>query len=431
MANHASSKTWTDPCLPASSRPADEARRRALTLLAPAGSIVGARVLARGCKSWLFARADADEGLDFVARYFRVQHALGVSSGRAALAVILKALRSMRPECEIVAVPAYTCFSVAAAVVRLGLKIYPIEVDSRTLDCDYAKLAGLPSRGLLCIVTSNLFGFVNNAERLREIARDKGAFLVDDIAQSLGASRKGKLSGSIADVSFFSLGRGKPLPAGEGGVVVTDSGEIARAVREQLAQFRAATRRQDAGAFAKVLATAIFLNRYLYRIPDSLPFLKLGATPFEPGFPMKGLPCFSRSLALELLGTLPELNDGRRERAAWITRAIAGNDGFIAPLPAPGCNPTYLRFPLLARNRELRDLAVKELRRAGIGATPFYPSALCDIPGIGKWMATPDHHRPRAENLAARLLTLPTHSQVRKDDTVRLASLLSHLAKAA
>jgi len=402
--------------------------RRRLTRLAPAGAVVGVSSFVQGCKSWIFPRADAAAALGFFADYAGVRHALGASSGRAALCLILKGLQSLRPGRRIVALPAYTCFSAAAAVVRAGLKLHPVEIDPQTLDCDYAQLAKLPSSELLCILTSNLFGFVNDVSRLREIAGDKGAFVVDDAAQSLGASRNGNLSGTLSDVGFFSLGRGKPLPAGEGGIMVTDSDEIAEALREQLARIAVSSWKDNVALSAKVLATSVFIHRHLYWIPDSLPFLKLGTTPFEPSFPMKRLPPLSLGLLRELLGTLAELNEGRRRRAAWIAQAMGENDNFTVPVAPPGCNPTYLRFPLLARNPELRDWAVRKLRHAGMGATSFYPSAICDIPGIEKFMADGEFHRPQAENLAARLLTLPTHAMVRKEDAGRMACLLTPIA---
>ncbi len=402
-----------------------------LTLLPPAGAAVGITPLLRGCKSWIFQRADSGAELGFFADYMGMRHALGVSSGRAALCVILNGLQSLRPGRNVVALPAYTCFSVAASIVRAGLKLYPVEIDSQTLDYDYEQLRKVPSDELLCILTSNLFGFVNDVGRLREIAREKGAFVVDDAAQSLGASRNEKLSGAISDVGFFSLGRGKPLPAGEGGIVVTDSDEIAEATREQLTRLAASSWRDNAVLFAKGLMTSVFINRHVYWIPDSLPFLKLGTTPFEPSFPMKKLPSLSRALVYDLLGTLAGLNEGRRTRAAWIAQAIGENDSLTIPSPPPGCNPTYLRFPLLAKNRELRRLALRELRRAGIGASPFYPSAICDIPGIGKFTSGQQIRRSKADDLASRLLTLPTHSQVRKEDAERMGFVLTHLPKTA
>jgi dTDP-4-amino-4,6-dideoxygalactose transaminase len=81
----------------------------------------------------------------------------------------------------------------------------------------------------------------------------------------------------------------------------------------------------------------------------------------------------------------------------------------------------------LAKSEAIRDRAVLELHKAGIGASPFYPSAVCDISGIGSFMDGPDFHRPRAETLSRTVLTLPTHPLVRRQDLDRMADVLSRV----
>jgi dTDP-4-amino-4,6-dideoxygalactose transaminase len=351
-----------------------------------------------------------------------VQYVFGAGSARAGLYLALKALHRLEPKRNVVAIPAYTCFSVAAAAVRAGFKIYPLELLPETLDFDYRDLERLPSQGLLGIVTANLFGFANDISRISRIAHSKGAFVIDDAAQSLGATRDRKASGTCADIGVFSLGRGKPLPAGEGGLIVTDSSRIATVLT---GEFRSATRcsfQQEAKLLVKVILAAVFLHPRLYRIPNSMKFLKLGVTEFDPTFPVTELSKISRTLLLRNIGLLSELNRLRATKASRIRWRKITN--FHAPEQPAESMPTYLRFPLLAKNHVLRDQAVLELWRAGIGATPFYPSAICDIPGIDRHMAIPDFHRPRAEEISRRLLTLPTHSFVETRDIDRMIDIL-------
>src|ERR1700730_7688526 len=176
---------------------------------------------------------DAAECLTSVAALLRVRYVLGVSSGRAALWVVLRSLQRLRPERDVVALPAYTCFSVPASVVRAGLKVYPVDIDPHTLDFDLSQLELLPEKKLLCVVTSNLFGFVNDLPRIRQAAEARGAFVLDDAAQALGAVRNGQFAGTLGDVGVFSLDRGKALATMEGGLIVTNSEEIAAIVQEE------------------------------------------------------------------------------------------------------------------------------------------------------------------------------------------------------
>jgi perosamine synthetase len=358
-----------------------------------------------------------------------VKHVFGASSARAALCLTLKALHQLEPERDVVALPAYTCFSVAAAVVRAGLKIHPVDVAPETLDFDYREIEDLPSARLLCVITANLFGIVNDVFEISRVAHSKGAFVIDDAAQSLGAMCHGRPSGAAADVGIFSLGRGKPLPAGEGGLIVTDSSKIVDALSTQTESWPACSPKRELVLFLTVLASSIFLLPSLYWIPNSMKFLKLGVTEFNPTFPIGKLSRVSKVLLSPLLGFLPDWNQSRGTKASQLASALGKNPDFSIPGAPRGCQPTYLRFPLLAKNQATRDRAVYELWRAGIGATPFYPSAICDIEGISQYMAVPDFHRPGAEEISRRLLTLPTHALVQAKDVQRMASILGCLLK--
>src|ERR1700740_666081 len=108
-------------------------------------------------------------GLATLSEFFHVQHVFGVSSGRAALWLILRSLQRLAPERDVVAVPAYTCFSVPAAVVRAKLRLHPVEITPKTFDLEMAQLEEIPSERLLCVLTANLFGLVGDTARIRTI----------------------------------------------------------------------------------------------------------------------------------------------------------------------------------------------------------------------------------------------------------------------
>jgi perosamine synthetase len=372
-------------------------------------------------------RPGHNDTIAILAAYFGVQHIFGTCSGRAALWTILESLKKLRPERNLVAVPAYTCFSVAAAVVRAGLKIYPIDVIPETLELDYEELENVPSEDLLCILSANLFGFVNDLVRMEAIASAAGAFFVDDAAQALGASRNGKPAGMAGHAGFFSLARGKPLAAGEGGLIVSRCDQVAQALREQAARLPASSRVHNAGAFFRVLLSSLLLDPNLYWIPNSLPFLKLGATEYDPSFAITGMADVSRYLVGVLIGNLTELNRSRALKANTISRGIEESPKFCAPKPQPNCSPTFIRMPVLARDQGVRDRAVGALQRAGIGASKFYPTAICDIAEAKLHMVNGNPHREKAEEIARRLFTLPTHSLVRGEDITRMAVILAEI----
>jgi perosamine synthetase len=396
-----------------------------LRFVPPAGFPLTTRQILRALRLSFGLRQGADQNLTSIATGLRARYVFGTSSGRAALCLVLRSLSRLKPGRNIVALPAYTCFTVAASIVRSDLKMFPVEIETQTLDFDFSQLEAVPAEKLLCIVTSNLFGLVNNLGRTWEIARNKGAFFVDDAAQALGASRNGYSSGIYGDVGIYSLGRGKALPAMEGGLVVTNSEEIAGAIQTELKQVPQASRAHSARIFVEMLAYSVLLNPSLYWIPNSLPFLKLGTTEFAPDFPISGLTAISQALLSDQLGRLENVNSIRRKNATTISNSLEGNERFSTPKPSPDSQPAYIRFPVIARDRAARDEAVSRMRGAGIGAGPFYPEAVCDIAGIGPHMATDDFHRPRAEDLARRLFTLPTHPFVGEGDLDRMIAILN------
>jgi dTDP-4-amino-4,6-dideoxygalactose transaminase len=311
------------------------------------------------------------------------------------------------------------------------LKIYPLEVVPETLDLDYQQLEALSSQRLLCIITANLFGVLNDVPRALQIAHAKGAFVVDDAAQALGTMRNRQLAGTTGDVGIYSLGRGKPLPAGEGGVIVTDSERIASVLRQELRFLPSPSWMDELELLSKVVCGSLFLAPRLFWIPNSIKFLRLGVTEFDPSFPVSRLSRVSDTLLSQRMGSLEDLNEVRSRNAERLTLALRDNPYFRIPEAPQGYRPTYLRFPLLAKDRPTRDRAVQELRGAGIGATPFYPSAICDIGGVTRHMAVDDFHRPKAEELSRRLLTLPTHPLVRERDLNCIAEVLRSIYRSA
>ena len=395
-----------------------------LRLVPPAGAPVGTGQIVRALGTAL-AGGTGEESMARLAAHLRVRHVWGVSSGRAALWVVFRSLQRLRPERNVVALPAYTCFSVAASIVRAGLKLYPLEMDPETLDFDRSQLEALPADKLLCILTSNLFGFVNDVARVQEIARRAGAFVVDNAAQALGASRDGRFAGTNGDVGVYSLGRGKALSAMEGGLIVANTEAIARALEQEARKVLPPAPAHGAYLLFQLAAYSAFLRPSLYWIPDALPFLKLGTTEFDPQFTVRALHPLSRELLLILLERLEAMNEIRRANATRLIEALAGSRALYVPQPSPDTRPTFVRLPVIARDEATRTRAVDRLRREGIGASAFYPRAICDIENIGSHMPGPAIHCEKAERLARTLFTVPVHPLVNHRDTEKMIGVLT------
>ena len=344
-----------------------------------------------------------------------VQNPFFVSSGRAALAILLEALRQSSDRREVV-VPAYTCFSVPSAVVRAGLTIRLCDVDPKTLDLDLNALMRLDLGRALCIVPSGLYGLPGDLVALEQIARNSGAFLVDDAAQCLGATKEGRACGSFGDAGFYSLGRGKGITTMGGGILVTSRRDLA----QRIAGIVRGLRRPSASAVAAAITTSLAYSTMLkpsrYWLMDRVPFLELGASRFEPDFRIARLSAYQTRLATRIFPRLDSYNETRRNHAEQLRAGIEGVEGVEIPRPVDGANPVYVRFPVLARDGAHRARLLGRLRQASIGANASYPTAIGDIPGIESHLAHHQEACPGAREIATRILTLPTHPGVTPRD---------------
>ena len=355
--------------------------------------------------------------------YLGVKHCFFVSSGRAALSIILKALFEISGKEEVI-VPAYTCFTVPAAVVRAILKVRLNDIDVSTFDLDYGQLKSQNLNSVLAIVSTSLFGLPVNMKGLSEFAQKNDLFLVDDSAQSLGASWDGKRAGTFGDVGFYSLSKGKNITTIEGGIIVTNDSAIAQKIEFLVSALPEAGRLENLTFFVKSLMYAFFLHPHLYRLPAGLPFLKLGISEFNPNFKMGNFTSWQASLGTGLIGRLSELNKKRRENAKQLADELKGRNGLILPKISSRCEPAFLRLPILVEDLAVREKIYRGLLRAGIGVSKMYPLALDQIPPLRPYLTGEANGFPKARFVASHILTLPTHPYLKNGDKKRIISLI-------
>jgi dTDP-4-amino-4,6-dideoxygalactose transaminase len=366
---------------------------------------------------------DFDNFAEVLRKYLGVENVFFASSGRAALTILLKALGQGSGRREVI-IPAYTCLSVPSSVVRAGLVARLCDVDPKTLDFDQNALRRLDLGRALCIVPSGLYGMPADVPALRSIAWSCGAFLIDDAAQCLGATIGGKPCGTMGDAGFYSLSRGKNITAMGGGVVITHKQEVAQLIERELGKLPNPSAVGVLSIALSSLLYAIMLPPSRYWLLDRIPFLGLGVSVFDPHFNMTRLSQYQGRLASRLLPLVHSYNHIRHENAYRLLRGIGGIEGIEIPQPANGANPAYLRFPILARDTTHRSRLLSRLKDAGIGASPSYPTAIGDIPGIEQYLARDQRPCPQAQSIATRIITLPTHPYVASNDVDRMIEII-------
>ena len=218
----------------------------------------------------------------------------------------------------------------------------------------------------------------------------------------MGASVGGRPSGTWGDAGLFSFDKGKNVSAIDGGVVVTESDDVASALDEEMRGLPSESAR-DAGVLAaKALVYFAMLRPWLYWIPHRLPQLELGQTVFTTDFPLTRPARSQSALALTMLGRLDQFTKARVATAAALLEGLPTTRGLRPIQPVEGSTPVYLRFPLLAPDETSRQRLLTRLNAAGIGATGSYPRSIVEIADLDRL--------PRRSAHRGRRRRRPTHS---------------------
>lgn len=352
-------------------------------------------------------------------RTYSAREVFLVSSGKAALTVILKALAASSGRRRVI-VPAYTCFSVPSAIVRAGLDVVLCDVEPETLDFNFAELETLINDEVLCVVPTHLFGRPADVDRVKRLCEGTGIVVIEDAAQAMGGQSGGRLLGTLGDVAFFSLGRGKNLTCGSGGVILSRSLPVAEIIKAEYAALPEAPRGEVIRNWLEMIMMRFFIHPLLYWLPAGLPFLRLGETVFDTDFPICRM---DEVRAHQLQGweqRLAQANQERTARAGWLIEGLDLDRRGIKPMT--GKEAIYLRLPVMVRDREMKELICRQSREVGAGLSPSYPATLQEIPElVGRLVS---RKCAGAQEVVDRLVTLPTHQFVAEVDRLKIGRIL-------
>jgi perosamine synthetase len=379
----------------------------------PAAALLGWLDLWHGIVGMFSSERSVRALQDGIRSDFGVRHVFLVSSGKAALTVTLKALASLSSRREVV-IPAYTCFSVPAAIVHAGLRPALCDIDPSTFDFDHALLERTLTDDTLCVIAHHLFGIPSAIDRIAALCEARHIFVIEDAAQAMGTESGGRRLGTLGDVGIFSLGRGKNITCGSGGIIVTSSDRIADAITLEYSRLGAPSLANDLVELVRLVFMTTFIRPRLYWIPAALPFLGLGRTVFPKRIPLARLSGMKAGLLRDWRSHLARSNKGRSETASYFGRQLQ-------MLTADGSSVPYLRFPIVLGTPEARETLYARSQKRGLGLSVCYPTPVNDIPEIG--CALNGRQFPSARRVAEHLLTLPTHHWLSEQDKTAIADL--------
>ncbi|NYI75696.1 aminotransferase class I/II-fold pyridoxal phosphate-dependent enzyme [Nocardioides panzhihuensis] len=311
-------------------------------------------------------------------------HCVGVGNGTDALELAMRAV-GVRPGGEVI-VPANTFIATAEAASRIGALPVPVDVDESQLLIDPAAVERAITPRTQAIVPVHLFGQTAFVEQLLPLASAAGIPVIEDAAQSQGAQRNGRGSGSLTAAAATSFYPGKNLgAAGDAGAVTTSDPEIARTVRLLAAH----------GSETKYVHEVVGMNSRL----DTVQAVVLSAK----------------------LARLEKWNELRREAADRYHVLLDGIRGVRLPESAPGNLDVWHLYVVRVADR---DRVLEALLEAGIGTGIHYPFPV-HLTAAYASLGFGEGSFPVAERAAGEILSLPMFPHLSPEQQEYVAEVLA------
>ncbi len=317
-----------------------------------------------------------------------VAHGVGVASGTDALILALRACGVQAG--DEVLLPTSTFVATGSAVSALGAKLVFADIRPETYNVDPTELERRVTPRTRAIVAVHLYGLAADMDPIVSFAEARKLPLIEDNAQAIGATYKGRRTGSFGNAACLSFYPTKNLGAyGDAGMVVTNSAELAARIRTL----------RNHGQTAKYLSS-------------------------EPGWNSR-LDEMQAAILRVKLRHLSDWRRARRSNAAEYTRLLQQVPGIMPPFEPEGCEHVYHQYTIRS---EQRDALQQHLAAYKIGSTVYYPYPL----HLQPLYASLGHKRgdfPHAERAAQEVLSLPMYPELRKDQIVRVVEAIEEFVK--
>ena len=324
------------------------------------------------------------------AEYIGVEHAVAMANGTLALDAALKALK-LGPGDEVIT-SAFSFIASSNCVLFQGAKPVFADIDPRSFDIDPSDVAEKITAKTKAIIPVHLYGQPAEMDALTEIAEDHGVALVEDAAQAHGAEYKGRKVGGLGDIGCFSFYATKNMTTGEGGIITTNNSELARKVR-------LLRNHGDTGKYHHVILG------YNYRMSEA-----------------------SAAVGSVQLRKLDELNERRKENASVLTRGIEKISGLTPPYVKNDVEHVFYQYVIRVEDDcpVDRDELAGHLTKSGVSVAVHYPIPIYRQPfykelGYGKTVC------PMAEDVCKRILSLPVHPSVTREDVKYMLNVLKDI----
>jgi dTDP-4-amino-4,6-dideoxygalactose transaminase len=323
-----------------------------------------------------------------IAKLCGVSHGIGVASGTDALILALRACGVQAG--DEVLLPPFSFVATGSAVSALGAKPVFADIRPDTYNLDPSELQRRVTPRTRAILVVHLYGLAADMDPILAFAKTRNLPVIEDNAQAIGASYKGRRTGSLGDAACVSFYPTKNLGAcGDAGMVVTNSADLAARIR---------TLRNHGQA-----------EKYLSK---------------EPGWNSR-LDEIQAAILRVKLRHLSNWQRARQSHAAEYSRLLFQVPGVMPPLTPEGFEHVYHQYTIRI---EKRDALLESLSAKNIGGTIYYPHPLHLQP-----LYTSLGHQPgdfsHAERAAREVLSLPMYPELRNEQIARVVDAIAEFMK--
>jgi len=342
------------------------------------------RVLEEG-KFILGGEVDAFE--EETASYIGTKHAVGVSSGTDALRLALLACH-VEPGDEVITTP-FTFIATAEAITLCGAVPVFADIDPKTYNIDTGKIEAKITNKTKAILPVHLYGQPADMNPIVELAEKYNLKVIEDCAQALGAEYQGRKVGSLGDVGCLSFFPSKVLGAyGDGGMVVTNSSEIAERVR--------------------MLRNHGCREKYYHLLP---------------GFNSR-LDSLQAAILRVKLRHVDDWLGQRRLLADRYSELLQKVKGIEPPYASPDAHHVFNYYTIRVSNpRTGRDKLRASLNAQGIATAIYYPLSL-HLQQVYKPLGYQSGDFPMSEKAHGQVLSLPMYSELQEGQIERIAEAI-------
>ncbi|MHB8622366.1 MAG: aminotransferase class I/II-fold pyridoxal phosphate-dependent enzyme [Sulfuricaulis sp.] len=355
-------------------------------------------------------------------------------SGTAALVVALATLKRISSRRSVV-IPAYTCPVVALAAAHCGLK--PVLCDTRRNNFDISpeSLAEICGEDTLAVIPTHLGGRVADLAATTAIAKRFGAYVVEDAAQSIGASWQGQPVGSVGDMGFYSLGVGKGLTIYGGGAVVARDENLRQQLRATSAEISSYRIIHEIWKLLELVGYFALYRPAGLGIAYGLPLrrkLKQGrlieavGDNYSTQIPLHRVGTWRKRIGAAALKRLPAFLDVTAVQAMHRKSLLKRISSISVIEDAAGNSGTWPFFQVLMPTQQMRDAVLAKLWYQGLGVGRLFIHALPDYPYLTPILG--GGATPNARDFSARMLTISNSPWLKDDDFKKIYSVLEELS---